>query len=320
MEKIDVIVQSYKKPESLIYTLLTLKKYSGDHIDCIYIDDDISDDDTVKYYLKDEFLELMKPIQIKIRVNEKKSGYTHTCMTWEAFKKKKFLNKIQLLMHVFIKRIKFYRSSDDIRYQWGINSTDKKYVLLIHDDIKFNGDIVKLYLETFEKKSYVIVGDLGGLRLCPFGPCGEKCSPSKILSNQLPSKKWPITGKKTLIHTLLGRYDRNCRINEWCCMLDVSVCKEFEKKYGVYFGNYEGGGDVGSYWLWIAVKNNYKFCDPLPFFEGRKKYYEHPWQGNEGHQVWVAGNGLDKVLYKRELIINKIEAEYGLKIFDEKVK
>ena len=30
MTKIDVAINSYKKPESLLYTLMTLKKYSGD--------------------------------------------------------------------------------------------------------------------------------------------------------------------------------------------------------------------------------------------------------------------------------------------------
>ena len=35
--KVDVAVQSYKKPESLVYTLLSLKKHCGKHIDTIYI-------------------------------------------------------------------------------------------------------------------------------------------------------------------------------------------------------------------------------------------------------------------------------------------
>lgn len=40
--KIDVAVPSYKKPESLIYTLMTLKKVAGDLIDAVYINDDCS--------------------------------------------------------------------------------------------------------------------------------------------------------------------------------------------------------------------------------------------------------------------------------------
>ena len=56
MEKIDVAVQSYKKPESLIYTLLSLKKYCGNHIDTIYINDDCSGDDVISCYKDKEFL------------------------------------------------------------------------------------------------------------------------------------------------------------------------------------------------------------------------------------------------------------------------
>ena len=37
MTKIDVAINSYKKPESLIYTLMTLKKVAADLIDTVYI-------------------------------------------------------------------------------------------------------------------------------------------------------------------------------------------------------------------------------------------------------------------------------------------
>ena len=88
--KVDVIIQSYKKPESLIYTLLSLKKYCCNQIDTIYIDDDQSNDGTINFY-NEQFFEAMKPIKIKVRVNIKKSGYTHTCMTFNAFRRKTFI-------------------------------------------------------------------------------------------------------------------------------------------------------------------------------------------------------------------------------------
>lgn len=34
--KVDVAIQSYKKPESLVYTLLSLKKHYGEHIVTTY--------------------------------------------------------------------------------------------------------------------------------------------------------------------------------------------------------------------------------------------------------------------------------------------
>lgn len=311
MEKIDVAIQSFKKPESLIYTLLSLKKFCGEIIDTIYINDDCSGDEVVQHYYNQEFINLMSPIKIKIRVNRKPSGYTFTLMTKEAFKKKTLKEKIRLILHIPIKRLKLYKTSDDIRYQWAINNTDKKYLFIIHDDIKFYQNIAEIYLSKFKNDSKLaIVGDMGGARLCPFGPCGEKCSPEKIMNGYRPWELWPITGKQTIIHRILGRYQRNCRINEWCCMIDVDIARSLGERYGIYFGNYEGGGDVGTFWFEKIIKLGYHFSDPFPRFNDRKKYYEHWWQGHEGHEVWEDyGRGRKK--YKNEFIKNCIFDEFG---------
>ena len=289
MEKVDVAIQSYKKPESLVYTLLSLKKYCGEHIDTIYINDDCSGDNILEHYKVKELQERMYPIKIKTRINKKKSGYTVTLLTKEMWKRKKLSEKLKLLGHIPIKRLSYHSTSDDVRYQWAINSTDKKYIFLIHDDIKFFDDTLKLYLETMKSnKNLAIVGDLGGCEFCEFGPCGEKCSPEKILRKEYPCATYPITGKrKNPILTLLGRSNRNCRINEWCCLINVEIAKEIENKYGIYFGNYEAGGDVGTYWFEKIIKLGYDFTDPLPKPEKRKKYYLHWWQGHQGHQVWL---------------------------------
>ena len=48
--KIDVAIQSFKKPELLLYTLLSLKKVSQDKIDQIWIQDDSDDPEVVDFY------------------------------------------------------------------------------------------------------------------------------------------------------------------------------------------------------------------------------------------------------------------------------
>lgn len=308
--KVDVAIQSYKKPESLVYTLLSLKKYCGNHIDTIYINDDCSGDGVIEHYKKPELLKLMSPIKIKVRVNTKPSGYTHTIVTKEVLFRKGFVEKMKLLGHFFINRAKWYSTTDDIRYQWAINQTNQKYIFLIHDDIKFYGDVLKLYLDCFEEdENLAIVGDLGGSKRCPYGPCGSKCKPKNILDKKYPSNEWPITGKHSLLHTLLGRYKRNCRINEWCCLIDVEKCRKIQED-GTFFGNYEGGGDVGCMWFAKIIDKGYSFFDPLPTAAERQNYYLHWWQGYEGHDVWVnRGNG--KADYEKEMIINCISKEYG---------
>lgn len=318
MEKVDVAIQSYKKPESMIYTLFSLQKYCGDIIDTVYINDDCSNDGTVDYYLDGELQRRLAPIKIKVRVNDKPSKYTYTLMTKDLYKRKTFVQKLQLQGHKLIKRLRWMPTEDDIRYQWAINQTDKKYLFIIHDDIKFFDNILKLYISVMDKdNNLAIVGDLGGSKRCPFGPCGvtDKCSPKKIMAGEYPCDRWPITGRHSFFHTMLGRYKRNCRINEWCCLINVNIAKELAQKYGICFGNYEGGGDVGTYWFDKIIKLGYKFSDPVPDFEERKKWYLHWWQGHEGHNVWVdQGNG--KAKYERDFIRKCIKEEFGYEVFN----
>jgi hypothetical protein len=55
-QSIDVAVPSFNKPESLIYTLLSLKKSCGDYIDTVFIQDDCSDKGVVSHYFSGYFI------------------------------------------------------------------------------------------------------------------------------------------------------------------------------------------------------------------------------------------------------------------------
>ena len=158
MEKVDVAIQSYKKPESLIYTLLSLKEHCGDYIDTIYINDDCSGYETVKLYKSEKLQKRMFPIKLKVRENTKKSGYNVTLLTKKMWNEKNFKDKLKLIGYIPLKRLSFHSTSDNIRYQWAFNNTDKKYLFLIHDDIKFFDNVLKLYLEKMnENKNLAIV-------------------------------------------------------------------------------------------------------------------------------------------------------------------
>ena len=291
--KIDVAIQSYKKPESLIYTLLSLKKVSGQHIDTIYIQDDKSNDGSIECFKSAYFTEAMSPIKIVVKENSEKS----------------LISKTMYTSGMKAKSLKFWKhaySSDDIRYQYAINNTDKKYLLLIHDDILFNDDIVEKYLDSItSKNNCCIVGDLGQCWICPNN---EKyaCTPSKILAGVKP-KLWPRNFRK-MKKVPLYRLRRDCRINEWCCLIDVDVARSIAQKYNVYFGNYQSGGDVGAYWFDTIVKLNYEFDDPVA--ECRDEYYLHCWQGHSGHSVWV-DQGQGKSIYDRQMIIDKLIKDFN---------
>jgi hypothetical protein len=314
MDKIDVAIQSYKKPELLFYTLLSLKKFCGSHIETVFINDDCSGQETLDFYNNPNFANALWPIKVKIRINQKKAGYSKTLMTKELLNKKKINEKFFTLVLRPLKHLDFHDTENDIRYQWAINNTNKKHLLIIHDDIKFYDDVVETYLSAIEKDpNLAIVGDLGNLEDCPFGPCGTKeCGPNKILNGYRPTKNYPIVKSYSFAQKLLHRNFR-CRINEWLCMINIEKARFIHDKYGTCFGNYEFGGDVGAYWFEKIIKEGFHFDDPYPIISERDKHYKHWWLGFEGHEVWVNhGSGIRK--YPKDYIISCINNDFGVKI------
>ncbi len=292
MIKIDVAVQSYKKPESLIYTLLSLKQVSEDLIDTIYIQDDLSGNKILNYYQSVYFQEFMKPIRVVVVENEKKGLLSKTMFTHEMIKASGKFWKMKY-------------KSDNIRYQYAINHTDKKYLLLIHDDILFYKDVIPKYLIEIQKENIAIVGDLGQCWLCPYSIQG--CSPQKVLSGNRPNKEWPLNYRRMRKLPFIKRRRRDCRINEWCCLINVEVAHKLEKEYRIYFGNYEKGGDVGAYWFDKIVELGYGFSDPL--VSQHDSYYLHCWQGFSGHSVWI-DQGKGKSKYDAEMIKEKLKSDF----------
>lgn len=308
MQKVDVAICSYKKPESLIYTLFSLKKHCEQYIDTVYIDDDCSDDNTVSFYQDPKLQEALLPLKLAIRINEKRCGYSKTITTAQMFRR----HPIYQLAHYLFDRIRlpqfkgFIFQENDIRYQWAINSTDKKYLQVIHDDIQFNGDIVKLYLDVIcSDENYAIIGDLGQCHLCHES---EHCNPEDIMQGKYPSKYWPLTKGKPF--NLIKPFKRNCRINEWCCMLNVPIARSIGERHKIFFGNNEHGGDSGAYWFHRVIKCGYGICDPLPTVEKRIEYYQHCWQGHSGHSVWV-NQGQGVTVYSADFIKECIKQEFG---------
>ncbi len=304
--KIDVAVLSYRKPESLIYTLMTLKKHSGRIIENVYIQDDCSRNGTIEYYTKPAVTEYFKPWKIFVRENDSPArwhrvhvrGYTPA-----------YYHSFDMLLRKFKKKLRkvkeepiVWHAAEDVRYQWAINSTDKKYLLIIHDDIEFYADIASLYLKNIDDQT-AIVGDLGQCWRCKFE---KNCSPVKIMQKNYPKDKnifrrWPFNCK------------RICRINEWSCLINVDIAKKIEQRERIFFGNYDNGGDVGAYWFLKAVENGYKFTDPLPQVASRLEYYQHCWQGMAGHSVWV-DQGAGKNSYNIELIKKQMRDQFSCEL------
>lgn len=306
--KVDVAVQSYKKPESLLYALMSLKKYSAQHINNIFINDDSTDslEELEKIFLNEKVTSYFAPSKIFLRKNTIRVGY------WPRYVKGYWPVGISIFRMAyvigksFIKNKSVFVTREDVRYQYAFDNTDSKYLYVIHDDMVFHDDVLGLYIETIEKNNLDVVGDLGQCWRCLYK---DNCTPQKIVNGELPSKKFPL-GKKDKTK---GINHLACRINEWSALVKVETEKFIADKYNVFFGNYEDDGDIACYWFKMIVKYGYKFTDPLPTKELRSKYYTHGWNGHSGHSVWVDQGG-GRVVYNAEEILKLMELNFQIKL------
>jgi hypothetical protein len=225
MQRVDVAIQSYKKPESLIYTLMSLHKVSGRHIEHVFINDDCSGGNISSIYLHESVKAFLKPWKIHFRENTHPVSWGEKCAMVRGYSPKCY-NQWQIIRRharALFKRDVHVTSPENIRYQWALRQSEKKFLFILHDDIEFYDDIVGLYL-TRMCPGVAIVGDLGQCWRCGYGKQDPPCSPEKIVNKEFPSLNWPrtIPGQ--------GQSSLDCRINEWCCMISREAALELERK------------------------------------------------------------------------------------------
>ncbi len=313
MTKVDVAVNSFKKPESLIYTLMTLKRVAEDMVDTVYINDDHSGDGTCGVYLAPEVQEYFRPWKLNVRENPRNVWVREVYPRW---KRADYMDWKYMLQHwVRFVSPSYEHNADNIRYQYAIDHTDKKYLYIIHDDVRFVDNVIDLYLQSFAQDDKLfLVGDLGQCWRCGFK---EICSPTKIMNGERPSPMWPLTPKKQTQDiknfTRKDGYKMDCRVNEWSCLADVAKLREVSAWSQGYFGNYYRDADIGAYIFCKGIEKGYKICDPLLDAQKRAQYYQHQWQGHSGHSVWV-DQGQGKAVYRKQEIIDLIASEFGFKL------
>ena len=302
LAKIDVAVQSYKKPESLIYSLLSLHKHCKSEVDTVWINDDQSSEDVIRIYESSELKKALHPWKIKVRRNLNRMGW------WISFVrgyKPKYLSYGYMLIRMawnFYKNKSIYVAKDDVRYQWAIDHTDKEYIFIMHDDITFKGNVINRYMESASiMTSPGIVGDLGQCWRCAYQKLG--CNPNKILNGYRPAINWPYTKISK------GDHHWACRINEWSALISVNCAKFIENKYRIFYGNYDNKGDVSAYWFSRIVNEGFSFDDPISNSE-REKFYLHSENGISGHSVWV-NHGIGKSFYNSTEFKSKLQQDFN---------
>ncbi|MEE3660420.1 hypothetical protein V2I52_00505 [Brenneria sp. g21c3] len=301
--KVDVAVCSYKKPELLFKTLLSLKKVSEKFIDTIWIcDDGGNDDSAIDFYNSDLFKNSLKPWKVNVRENTQRGGWWFTPVKGLKPTYLSFSKRIAYSIRGKIKGTGFSILRENVRYQWAIDSTDKEYLFVIHDDVDFYADVIDLMLRsllTMEKPG--IAGDLGQCWRCEYSARG--CTPLKVSHGDYPSRYWPNKEPES------SGTNWPCRMNEWCCILNVQTARYIEKKYDVLYGWFDNSGDTSAYWFYLLIKEGYQFSSIAEY--GSNTYYLHA-DGGSGHSYWV-DQGEGKKIYKKEIVIKEIQEKFNIK-------
>lgn len=245
MKKIDVCLNVLGKPYQTIVTLKSLLKYSGQHIDKIYLIEEIKqtndyDFDLIKKELNYDGLIRFKP-KHHLWINFTNLDLVHSDED--------------------------YRLS--LRYQYGLENTDKSHMLLIHNDVLFHSDIVGEFLN--EDEDLFGIGSVGQCWNCPLfleSICiGDKLE--KNIENLNYDDVIVFVDKRKETRTYYYRNKINkqkplpmpeCRINEWCMLINVDLYKKevLEKKEVVPFGGYFQM-DIGDLWFRQMTDKGYKF-------------------------------------------------------------
>jgi hypothetical protein len=240
--KIDIAINVYGKPWQTLVSLKSLLKVSAKYIDKIY------------------FIEENKqPYDVDVRWVIEKLDYKDLIY----FKPKH---------HLWIadtSRFKFRWNADyrqSLRYQYAIENTDKKYLLIIHNDIIFETDIVKPFLDNIG--TAFCIGQIGQCWNCPMfyeNICNGATYKEGLFTYQQAKEatlKYPKSRTfkhKKLIDKRHPTLMPECRVNEWCCLIDMDLYRNnvIPKGKVLPFGGYFGV-DLADAWFRGMIRNGSK--------------------------------------------------------------
>jgi hypothetical protein len=254
-KKVDVSIAFYGKPYQAIVTIKTLMKFSGQHIDKIILsrerrqphNDYIGIFKIIDYFRNDP--------QVKLEVQYPKH---HLGLGVKDLER--------------AKTDAAWRQS--IMYQYALETTDKKYLCIMHNDMLFHDDMIGQMLKEFEKgpEQLAGIGSIGQCWSCPAGPdWGGKCN-SYRFEEFVPSQEEALAltaahaTPRREIQLRVIREGRvhilpECRLNEYCAMIDVEKYRNETVPKGEIpcYGGGWGGADTATIWSHEMYRRGYKF-------------------------------------------------------------
>jgi hypothetical protein len=237
--KIDVLINVFGKPYQTALSILSLLKYCNDHIDKIYFHQEPANSEfehkhsnNLIDYLKDKITVYYVP-------------YWFGCETTDE-------NRL-------ITDEK-YRLS--MRYQYGFENSDKKFVLIIHNDVEFINNIVTPMLQQIDEAT--AIGEIGQCWWCPAGQNGlcssERYTEFKPKYSQLMyiyNKNMDYENRRAYNLGLRLEFQKNpwplpeCRVNEWCMLVNMEKARPATMPFGKAApigALYASGAKIGEIW------------------------------------------------------------------------
>ncbi len=250
-ERIDVLINVFAKPWQTALSLLTLLQHSGQYIDKIYFHEE--------------------PVTSEFERKNHKALLAYLPKEVIYYRPVHWLSSNTVDEGRLVEEE--YRLS--MRYQYGFEHSDKKYVLLIHNDIEVLGDIVgALLTKALERENDVntaectAIGELGQCWWCPAGQLGY-CSSEKYESFRPKYHQLMYIYNQNMDYTQRRAYNLGlkqefwerpwplpeCRINEWCMLVNVHKARPATLPHGParpLGGQFASGAKIGEDWEHIV--------------------------------------------------------------------
>ncbi len=218
--QVDVLINVFGKPHQTALALLSLLRWSGPRINRVYFHEEPCTSEferknhaSLLAYLGDRVERFAVPLWLGTETTDEER----------------------------LRRDETYRLS--MRYQYGWERTEKKYALIIHNDIEVMADVVGELLSGIQGAA--AIGEIGQCWWCPAGQ-GGLCSREEYaafrpkyhqlmhlyntgmdyknrraynlgLRREFWEKPWPLP---------------ECRVNEWCMLVDMEQARPATMPFG----------------------------------------------------------------------------------------
>ncbi len=268
MQKVDIALNYYGKPYQTIVTLFSLLEKSGDLIDQIYLG-----------------VERIQPYE---------DAWEGICKIRDIFSKRGlqvvFLREYVPYLNYKNPQELTLRARLSIRYQYPLEKTHKKYLLILHNDMHFKKDIVQPMLNAMESSKLPLagIGQIGQCWNCP-AFAESLCDPEHFQEYRPHQQELlALMDRKPM-----ARHEHNrglvemghvhplpeCRLNEYVCLLNVELYREHTYPKGPVppFGAVWDGSDTAAAWFremyrkGLAFQNMYfsDYADHAPFIAAK---------------------------------------------------